>query len=140
MSNPSLLRDKIAKYIMVALGVSTLGAFANAAVEMGTVAPDRVVAHVWEMLAYPVFAGLFTLLGLYPRRMPGLWELVLFQKLGITGFSLISLGAAHGVLSSDNPMNRLMIDAVLVGLTIVGYVLAKGWRAWFQSPADASAA
>lgn len=121
---------------MVALGVSTLGAFANAAIEMGTAAPDRVVAHVWEMLAYPVFAGVFTLLGLYPRRMPGLWELVLFQKLGITGFGLISLGAASGTLASDDPLNRLMIDAVLVGLTIVGYVLAKDWRAWVQGPAD----
>jgi hypothetical protein len=136
----SSLRDKIAKYVMVVLGLTTLGAFANAAYELGVVAPDRIVAHVWEMLAFPVFAGLFTLLGLYPRRMPGLWELVLFQKAGITGFSLIAVGTASGTLASDNPMNRLVIDAVVVALIVVSYLLTKGWRAWVKGAVDKTAA
>jgi hypothetical protein len=123
-------RDLIARYIMIALSIATLGAFANAAYEFGAVPPDRVVSHTWEMLAYIVFAGLFGLLAIYPRRMLGLWELVIFHKLGVTLFSLISLGSAAGAVASDNPALRFAIDGVLVSLTIASYVLAKGWLAW----------
>ena len=82
------------------------------------------------MLAYVVFSGLFALLAVYPRRMLGLWELVIFHKLGITLLSAISLGSASGAVASDNPALRLIIDGVLVSLTIASYVLAKGWLAW----------
>lgn len=123
-------RDLTARYIMIALGIATLGAFANAAYELGAVPPDRIVSHTWEMLAYVVFSGLFALLAFYPRRMLGLWELVIFHKLGVTLFSVISLGSATGAVASDNPALRLIIDGVLVSLTIASYVLAKGWLAW----------
>ncbi|MCF7702418.1 hypothetical protein [Loktanella sp. M215] len=129
-NDSSTSRDRVAKYIMIALGVSTLGAFANAAFELGSIPPDRIVSHTWEMLAYPVFAGLFALLAFYPRRMPGLWELVLFQKLGITFFSFSLLGSAGGAVASDDPMLRLIVDGVLVSLTLVSYGLVRGWTAW----------
>jgi hypothetical protein len=127
------VRDRVARYIMITLGIATLGAFANAALEFGAVPPDRIVSHTWEMLAYVVFAGLFTLLAFYPRRMIGLWELIIFQKLGVTLFSLFSLGSAGGSVASDNPLLRFAVDGVLVSLTIASYVLAKGWLAWKYS-------
>ena len=72
-------RDRAARYIMIALGIATLGAFANAAYELGGVPPDRIVSHTWEMLAYVVFSGLFILLAFYPRRMLGIWELIILR-------------------------------------------------------------
>ncbi len=126
-------RDRTAKYVMIVLGISTLGAFANAVYQFGSMPSDRIVAHSWEMLAYPVFAGIFTLLGLFPRRMPGLWELLLFHKISFTLISIYLIGSAAGSVASDDPSSRVVIDGVLIALTILSYVLAKGWRAWIDA-------
>ncbi|BDA77961.1 hypothetical protein LPTSP3_g08910 [Leptospira kobayashii] len=123
-------RDLWAKYMMVALGVATIGAFINSVSEIRSFPEDSFVIYTWQMLAFPVFAGLFTLLGLYPRRMPGIWELVLFQKVGVTLFNLFMAGRVTGRVTSDNPYVNIIVDGLLVVITLASYVLTKGWRAW----------
>jgi len=44
-------RDKAARYLMFALSVATLGAFANATVEFGSLPPDRLIVGTWQMWA-----------------------------------------------------------------------------------------
>lgn len=123
-------RDRTAMILMITLAVATVGAFVGAALTFGAVPQDRIVAEGWRMLAFPVFAGLFLLLGLFPRRMPGLWELVFFQKAGVT--VLVALLAPHviGISQSDRAPDVILVDGTLAVVTLVSYVLAKGWRAW----------
>ena len=135
MSELTSRRDRLARILMITLGVATLGAFANAAFEFGAVAPERINVEAWRMLAFPVFAGLFVLLGLFPRRMPGVWELVFFQKAGIAVFLAFFIEAAPvaGAPFSDNADTIITVDAVLAVVTFVSYLLTQGWRAWSPS-------
>ena len=124
--------DMVARYLMFALAVATLGAFANATAEFGALPPDRLVVSTWQMLGFAVFAGLFALLAAYPRRMPGLWELILFHKIGVTlmNIQFITIGTGTGPMPSDNPLGVVMIDGLLVAITLLCYILVRGWRAW----------
>lgn len=129
-------RDKAARYLMIALSVATWGAFANAAAEFRTLPPDRLIVGTWQMLGFAVFAGLFAVLAIWPRRMPGLWELILFHKIGVTLMSIGFIGTVSGPMPSDNPTAVVMIDGTLIVVTLLAYVLAEGWRPWFARSAD----
>ena len=122
--------DRLAAILMITLGVATVGAFAGAVWTFSAVTQDRIIAEGWRMLAFPVFAGLFTLLGLFPRRMPGLWELVFCQKAGIAALVALLAPNVVGVTQSDNAHNVVLVDGTLAVVTLASYVLAKGWRAW----------
>ncbi len=112
------------------LGVATLGAFANAAAAFPSMPADRAIVEAWRMLAYPVFAGLFVLLGLFPRRIPGLWELVFYQKAGVAIFLTFFVTAAAGPTSTDRPGIIIAVDGSLAAVTLLCYMLTRGWRAW----------
>ncbi len=123
-------RDRLARILMIVLGVATAGAFANAALTFGTVPPDRIAVEAWRMFAFVVFAGLFTLLGLLPRRMPGLWELVLFQKAAVPVFLAFFVKAGAAMSLTDAGI--IPVDTTLVVVTFFSYVLTQGWRAWLR--------
>ncbi|MEQ1492452.1 MAG: hypothetical protein ABL932_18055 [Terricaulis sp.] len=123
-------RDRIAATLMIILGIATIGAFANSALEFSSVAPDRVHVEAWRMLAFVVFAGLFTLLGIFPRRMPGLWELLFFQKGGVPIFLTYIVNANTVANASLTDAAMIAVDAGLAATTLLCYVLTEGWRAW----------
>jgi hypothetical protein len=123
-------RDRLARTLMIVLGIATLGAFANAAFEFAAVAPERVAIEAWRMFAFPVFAGLFILLGAFPRRMPGLWELVIFQKAAVPIFLIYFVKAAAGTSLTDAGI--IPVDTLLTVTTIFCYLLTQGWRAWLS--------
>ncbi len=124
-------RDRIARVLMILLGIASVGAFANAAHDFGSIAPERINVETWRMFAFLVFAGLFTLLGLFPRRMPGLWELVLFQKSAVTIFlTVIVPPHAESAQLADHASSIAGVDAILVITTLASYILTRGWRAW----------
>ncbi|MEI9888201.1 MAG: hypothetical protein WDN08_17230 [Rhizomicrobium sp.] len=120
---------------MIVLGVASIGAFANAASDFGSILPERVNIEAWRMLAFLVFAGLFILLGLFPRRLPGIWELAFFHKAAITIFVMyiVPTHIADAPLS-DNTGNIILVDGSLAIVTLVSYILAKGWRSWSLQP------
>lgn len=124
-------QDKVACYLMFALAVATIGAFANALFEFGTLSPDRLVVGTWQMLGFVVFAGLFALLAIWPRRMPGLWELVLFHKIAVTLINAGLIGTATGPMPSDDPLSVVIVDGALVAMTLLCYLLSRGWQVWF---------
>jgi len=119
-------RDRLAKILMILLGLSAVGAFAGAAATIGDFAPDRVGVEIWRMLGYLVFAGLFVLLGVFPRRLPGLWELVFFHKAGKVVLLVFVFEAA-------NPELTIIVDSTLSAVTLFCYWLAKGYRAWLPA-------
>ncbi|MEX0838309.1 MAG: hypothetical protein WD034_02150, partial [Parvibaculum sp.] len=104
-------RNRIARILMSLLGLSAVGAFAGAAATIGDFAPDRVGVEIWRMLGYLVFAGLFVLLGFFPRRLPGLWELVFFHKAGKVLLLLFVFEAA-------DPWLTIIVDSVLSVVTL----------------------
>ncbi|HEY0300538.1 MAG TPA: hypothetical protein VGC36_04360 [Rhizomicrobium sp.] len=124
-------RDRLARVLMIVLGIASVGAFANAAYGFGATLPERINIEAWRMLAFLVFAGLFILLGLFPRRLPGIWEIAFFHKAAITIFVLfiVPTHIADAPLS-DNTGNIILVDGSLAIVTLVSYVLAKGWRSW----------
>lgn len=116
-------RDRIARVLMILLGLSALVAFAGAAAQVASFAPDRIGVEIWRMLGYLVFAGLFVLLGLFPRRLPGLWELVFFHKAGKVFLLLF-------VFEATDPWLTIVVDSLLSAVTLFCYLLTQGWRAW----------
>lgn len=125
-------RDRIAQVIMFLLGIATLSAFAQAVSTLGDLGPKAINIEGWRMLAFPAFAGLFFLLAWFPRRMPGLWELLLLNKIAVVLFLLRYVGAAAAAegFPTKEVGITIWIDGVLVALTLTSYFLARGWRAW----------
>ncbi len=125
-------RDRLARILMITLGVASVGAFATPALTFDTFPPERINVETWRMFGYLVFAGLFTLLGLFPRRMTGIWELVLFHKAGVALFLayFVRPDPAANVSFVDNADSIILVDTALAVTTLFCYLLTNGWRAW----------
>ena len=115
-------RDTVSRIIMVLAAVGAVVAFfggLSAAVKAGD--STRWVES-WRAIGFLTFAALFLLLGLRPRGVPGLWEIVFVNKaaLALTAmFETSADGRSDGVT-----------DAVLAVLIAGAYVLAQGWTTW----------
>jgi hypothetical protein len=71
-----------------------------------------------------MFAGVFILLGVWPRRLPGLWELTIANKVGLT--------VAEVLLARNDATcawSAAIADAILCALLIVAYLLSRGYTA-----------
>lgn len=118
-------RDRLA---VALLAVAALGALASWAGAIGTVAtagPDTQLVEAWRMLGFLVFAGLFALLAVRPRLVPGIWEVVIIHKAGMALFAatLIGRGAAGAETIA-------LVDGALALMTVAAYVLARGYSSW----------
>ncbi|ADG73439.1 conserved hypothetical protein [Cellulomonas flavigena DSM 20109] len=110
---------------MAANAVAAVLAFASGVVVTAGVSDDRLISETWRTLAYLVFAGIWTVLAVAPRRHPGLWELLLFHKAAITVFCLVRWDL------TDAPTTAL-VDLTVTVSTAAAYVLCRGWLAWRQ--------
>ena len=117
---------------MVTLGIASVGAFATPALTFESFAPERINVEAWRMFGFLVFAGLFTLLGLFPRRRTGVWELVFLHKAGVAVFLayVVKAGAAANVSLVDSANSIILVDTILAATTFFCYLLTQGWRAW----------
>lgn len=59
-----------------------------------------------------------------PRRVAGLWELVIANKIALVVAVAAFLSGVEG--SSD----FVYVDGALVAMLIAAYVLTRGWTAW----------
>lgn len=121
----AIWRDRVATGFML---LATLGAFFSFVTSINVIAtasPATQVVEIWRMYGFIVFAGLYMLLAFWPRRYAGIWELVILDKaaLGITGLVLLGQGVADA-------QTILIFDGSLAVITIVAYVLARGYTAW----------
>ncbi|MBF9234959.1 hypothetical protein [Microvirga alba] len=118
-------KEHVAAVIMGLCAVAALSAFVSAIPAVGTAAASGKIVEAWRCLGFFLFAGLFALLAIYPRRLPGLWELVFLHKAGMAIFAVSILGTA----ALDAPVTAIA-DGILALLTLVSYVLARGYEAW----------
>ena len=117
-------RDRVAQTI---LGLCAVGAGFAAATAIGDVADTEGTARLaetWRLFGFPVFAGLFVILGAAPRRVAGLWELVIANKI-----ALVIAGATF-LSDVDGSSDFVYVDGTLVALLIAAYGLTEGWTAW----------
>jgi len=128
-NRPTVLADRIGRWLLVLAAVATIGAFANGVAIMSDAADDRIFVEAWRTSAYLVFAGLFVILALAPRARPGVWELVIAQKAALVVFA---------VAVGDVPEARAAgwVDFVLVMIVISAYVLCRGWYGWGTKTAE----
>jgi hypothetical protein len=126
-------KDRIAKGLMIMIGVYSLIVTLGTALRFAAVPPDRIIVDTWRMLAFPVFGGLFILLGLFPRRMPGLWEMAFYHKVGVAIFLFIFTGAQNtNSTLGENAFFVVFNDLFLATVITSSYLLTKGWKAWHK--------
>ncbi len=118
-------RDWIANILMLVAAAAALYAFVTGIdVAMGS-GPDTQQVEWWRELGYIMFAGIFILLAYWPRRYPGLWELVIVDKavLTIVEVVLIKNNAANAVTTAE-------ADGILTVILIAAYLLSRGYSSW----------
>lgn len=124
---PRRAADLTSRALVGLAALATAGAFAHGLLLTSAAGSDRLFVEGWRVSSFAIFAGLFALLALRPRRSAGLWEILLLGKAGLTVF---------GFLVGDVPEapEAAVIDLVLVAVVASAYVLCRGWLAW-RTPA-----
>jgi len=116
-------RDLVGRILFAVLSLSTLGAFVDGIRLASSAGPDTFFMQWWRTLAYLVFAAIFALLALRPRSTPGMWEIVLIQKVTITIIGYLNIHAAEAPRDST-------VDLYLVILMVPAWILCRGWLGW----------
>jgi hypothetical protein len=126
---PTVLADKIGRWLLVFATLSTVGAFILGITLMMDAPDSRIWVEAWRTSAFLVFAGLFAILAVAPRTQRGLWELVIGQKT-----ALVVIAAAVGDVHEAHVSG--LIDLGLVAVVTAAYVLCRGWYAWLTPAAE----
>ena len=108
--------------------VAALGALYALITSIGVAAasgPDTQQVEWWRVFGFLMFTGLFVLLALWPRRYPGLWELLILDKAALTVVEavLIKNNAADAVTTAE-------ADGILTVILLAAYLLSRGYRSW----------
>lgn len=122
-ADPAPWADRIGRGLMVLDALATLVAFAGGIVVMAGAADDRSMVEGWRTFGYLLCAGLWVVIAVRPRRSPGIWELLLLQKILVTIWAFAIFGAPESVQSA-------FVDLFLVVTTAVAYVLCRAWLGW----------
>jgi uncharacterized transporter YbjL len=123
------LRDRIATALMLVSALGALYAFITAIGAVQTAGPATQQVETWRMFGFLMFAGVFILLGVWPRRLPGLWELTIANKVGLT--------IAEALLIRNNAAGArftAISDGILSAFLVAAYLLSRGYTAWRPLP------
>jgi uncharacterized transporter YbjL len=125
----STIRDRIATILMLVSALGALFAFITAIGAVQTAGPATQQVETWRLFGFLMFAGVFVLLGIWPRRLPGLWELTIANKVGLTLVEALlirtnAVGAQFAAIS----------DAILCVFLVAAYLLSRGYTAWRPLP------
>jgi len=123
--NLPIWQDRLGRSLMILASAGAIGAFSYGIKQVQAAAPDTVWVETWRMLAFLVFAGMFTLLAFRPRLSAGVWELVLLHKLAMVIAAIFMLNVKEASIAAP-------VDTALVLLIITSYILTRGWRSWHQ--------
>lgn len=118
-------RDRTATVLMPLAAVGACVAFVSSISTVAAAGPATQVVEIWRMYGFIVFTGLYVLLAFWPRHYPGVWELAILDKaaLGVTGLVLLGRGVGDA-------QTILIFDGSLAVITLVAYLLAKGYTGW----------
>ncbi|GLY02240.1 MULTISPECIES: hypothetical protein [Actinoplanes] len=128
------IKDRIGRGLMGLDAVFTVVAVVNGISLMAGAGDDTIIVESWRTFGFVVFVGLWALIALWPRRVPGVWELILFHKTAITVLAIVVSDTAFGATETA------AIDGWLVVSTAVAYILCRGWEAWHPFTRDSAAA
>lgn len=123
------IQDRIATGLMLVSALGALYALISAIGAVQTAGPATQQVETWRLFGFLMFAGVFVLLGLWPRRLPGLWELTIASKVGLT--------VAEALLIGNNAAGAqfaAIADGILSALLIAAYLLSRGYTAWRPLP------
>jgi peptidoglycan/LPS O-acetylase OafA/YrhL len=120
---PARWADRTGRTLLAIDSIATLGAFAQGIPRVLDAADEQLLTEFWRTTAYIVFAGMWALLAIAPRKQRGIWELILVQKIAVTLFALASIGKPEAVQTA-------IIDGFVVVTTVAAYVLCRGWYTW----------
>lgn len=129
----SVLADRISRGLTgfnAFLGVIALG---NGIYTLFHTSPDHLIVEGWRTFGFLVFLILWIMITVWPRQIPGAWELIILHKVAITIFAI----AAGDVAEAQR---TALIDGWLVVTIIPAYILCRGWVAWRtlrKTPVDA---
>lgn len=125
----STIRDRLALTLMI---VSAGGAGVAALTSIGDVAaagPATQQVEAWRLWGFVMFAGVFALLAVGPRRYPGLWELAIADKAALTVTEALLVGR-----HAANAPSSAIIDGVLTIVLLASYLLSRGYAGWRMRP------
>ena len=123
------MRDRIATVLMLLSALGALYAFITAIGAVQSAGPATQQVETWRLFGFLMFAGVFVLLGLWPRRLPGLWELTIFCKVGLTIAEALLIGS-----SAVGAQFAAIVDGILSVFLIAAYLLSRGYTAWRPLP------
>jgi hypothetical protein len=120
-------RRRLASGLLAVAAISALGSAAGGITDLATADPELKVLEAWGAYGLVVFAGLFVLLALRPRAMPGVWELAIFDKAALTLTAMTWLSAEPPVADAAVVVT---VDGALTVLLVAAYLLTRAWTAW----------
>jgi hypothetical protein len=106
--------------------LAALGALYAAVASIGEVTsagPSTQQVYAWRMVSFTMFAAVFALLAIWPRRYPYLWEVTIINKIALTLVELVLISRASQAVANG------IIDAILSVLLIAAYLLSRGYQA-----------
>jgi len=109
---------------MLIAAVGALYAFVTAVSEAAQAAPATQQIETWRALGFAFFTGVFVLLGVWPRRYPGLWELAILDK------GVLTIVEAFVIRGAKDAQSAAVADAILTVVLVAAYVLGRGYSAW----------
>lgn len=121
----SLTCDRIAALLIILAALGAVYGAVTGAAAAGAAGAETKLVEWWRVTGLLMFAGIFVLLAIGPRKYPGLWELVIFNKLILTVIesNLIGQNAANAQFSA-------VVDGILIAVILTAYFISQGYRSW----------
>jgi hypothetical protein len=123
------IRDRIATVLMLVSALGALYAFITSIGAVQTASPATQQVETWRLFGFLMFAGVFVLLGIWPRRLPGLWELTIANKVGLTIAEALLIG--HNAVGAQF---TALSDGILSVFLVAAYLLSRGYTTWRPLP------
>ncbi len=121
----STTRDRIAMFLMLLAASGALYALISAVGVALSAGPETQQVEWWRAFGFVVFTVLFVLLAFWPRRYPGIWELVLLDKAALTLVEVALIGN-----QAANAASTAVSDGILTLLILAAYILSRGYSSW----------
>ncbi|MFD6161462.1 hypothetical protein ACFWF7_37820 [Nocardia sp. NPDC060256] len=115
--------DRLGRALMALNSVAAFAVFINGCLLMADVNEDRLMVEGWRTFGYLVFSAMWAMLAYRPRRVPAIWEVVIFHKVAVAVLALTILDTTEGIQSA-------ITDSTVAALTIFAYVACRGWQSW----------
>ena len=120
-------RDRMAMILMLVAALGALYALITSFGVATTSSPEIQQVEWWRVFGFLLFTGLFVLLAFWPRRYPGLWELLILDKALLTIAEVVLIGnhAKDAVTTAE-------ADGILTVILLAAYLLSRGYRSWWR--------